>query len=195
MSREDSRDESESEWSRRGVLAAAAGATAAFGTFGRYVRRFAGKTDPVPPEWPEPASGEVELAGFDDEMVVVEQTLGEKAHPDERPPHWIFLWNGSGESRSISVEIRRNERERLDGTYDLQPEEAVAFRLFAAGTYGVFVRDERANTRAAFAGYPDEWFDCNDSWTYLQIGDGGTFGMGTKKTTMGCGPFRGLLSL
>jgi hypothetical protein len=98
----------------------------------------------------------------------------------------IRLQNADDTAHSFRVRIWSDGTRRLTETYDVPANSEVTFALHEQATTVVAVRETSAEQGVVVSNREREWFDCNDSWTYLQLGGDGTFSRGFTTTQMAC---------
>ncbi|WP_135853771.1 hypothetical protein [Halorussus salinus] len=97
----------------------------------------------------------------------------------------IWVWNETGESRSVAIEIggSADAKPWFRETYDLAAEANLAIDLREERDYAIRVR---VGDRSETVEYPKSWFDCNATATDVVIRDE-KFDVASVTTEKGCG--------
>ena len=165
---------------RRRVLAGAAGGLALFG--GCLSR--GGPAGAFQLTTPKPRAGP-----YDEIEPTARATVGDPSALDgPATPHSILVWNNAPNQRSIAVRLigPSGDEPVFQERYNIAPNDYVEWSVALVGYFDVEVaiggnKFMSANIESSMA-----FVDCNDSSTYIRVGEDGGLYSETTSTAMAC---------
>lgn len=134
-----------------------------------------------------PESGTpTDTPAYDPDGAFLTERIGDRT--GEIIPHHVGIWNANADTRSIAVIVVDESagETRLDRTYEVPGDAALAIELRAPARYRLTVRVPDANLERS-VDVPRSLFDtCNDSYTHVSVRKTDDITVRTLSTELAC---------